>query len=463
MARIKVRHLVVKPGRNGLPRYFWQPSAALRAQGHAAQRIPDHWRDLTDAGALKTAAIAAAEALNAQLDAARATPATAAKATPRPSGRSVDDLVKAYRASAEFKALRKSTRRGYEQCLERIGTWAGDAPFLAITPKRVKALKESYRATPAFRNAIVRVLRLLYSFAISEEWTTVNPATKPGLESSEPSGVLWPREAVVLFAAAADRLDRSSIGTAVMLDEWIGQREGDVLRLPRNLLTRNAEGTATLRQSKGGVVVNLPIGMVPHLVARVDAELERLARRFKDATVQPATLIVSEETGQPYKEDNFRHRFAEIRSAMAAAMRREQGWTLDPLTGAEQPPPDVAAAVRRLPPPARAKALAAHARRAASFAIDYLMPGREPEEPDAFRLFVDELQFMHLRHTAVTRLAEAECDDQLISIITGHSPSSVKQILQRYMVRTRKLARLAFQKRLDAEGTAVTPATEEQA
>jgi hypothetical protein len=37
--------------------------------------------------------------------------------------------------------------------------------------------------------------------------------------------------------------------------------------------------------------------------------------------------------------------------------------------------------------------------------------------------------------------------------VTGHSPKSVQEILSRYLVRTRKLAKLAFQRRLASEGT----------
>ena len=42
--------------------------------------------------------------------------------------------------------------------------------------------------------------------------------------------------------------------------------------------------------------------------------------------------------------------------------------------------------------------------------IDHLMPGRDSSDPDAFRIATTDLTYMHLRHTAVTRLAEAEVD-----------------------------------------------------
>jgi len=43
-----------------------------------------------------------------------------------------------------------------------------------------------------------------------------------------------------------------------------------------------------------------------------------------------------------------------------------------------------------------------------------------------------ELQFRHLRHTAVTRLAEAGVSDSRIASVTGHSPRSIVSIIDRY-------------------------------
>jgi integrase len=62
-----------------------------------------------------------------------------------------------------------------------------------------------------------------------------------------------------------------------------------------------------------------------------------------------------------------------------------------------------------------------------------------------------DLTFMRLRHTAVTRLGEVGCNTGQISAITGHSQSTVQQLMNRYMVSTGEMARQAFQKRLDGE------------
>ena len=59
-----------------------------------------------------------------------------------------------------------------------------------------------------------------------------------------------------------------------------------------------------------------------------------------------------------------------------------------------------------------------------------------------------DLDFMHLRHTAVTRLAEAGCTTPEIAAISGHGLATVEKILELYLVRTSTMADNAFAKRL---------------
>jgi integrase len=413
MATICVRYLVQQPGPAGqLPRWFWQPSSKLRAQGLRPQRVPTDWHRYTDAGELHCAAITAAEALNAELDASRVSTALAAtRPPPPPAQRTVAELVLAYKQSPNFARLAPTTRRGYLQCLDRITTWAGDAPVRAIDAALIEQLRDSYADRPAFGNAIVRVLRLLLEHGRRHGWITLNPAQRPGLSGTEPSGLIWPRNAVQVMVETADDMGLQSIGDAVLLNEWLGQREGDILRMPRTVLRA---GSLVLRQSKTGAGVALPVHLVPHLQARLQASLACTAA----LSPIPSTIIVSEETGRPYTSDNFRHVFARVR----------------------------ARAARQRP----------------AFDVDHLAPGRDMAAPDAFTVRMQDLTFMQLRHTAVTRLAEAECDVQLIAAITGHAQATVLAIIERYMVRTAKMARLAFSKRMKAEGIAATPRVTER-
>ncbi len=414
MATIKVKHLVRMNGAAGaLPRYFWQPSATLRKLGFAGQRVPLDWQRFDDGSALELAAIARVRELNEDAAArqfARAM-ATLATPTPLPVSRTLGALMAAYRASGDFTSKAAATQRSYRQAMDKLETWAGDIPVRIIDAARVQRLLEAFKATPAFANAIVRVLRLILEYGRREGWLSINPALRPGLTGSLPSGLIWPRGAIDVFVAAADAKGLHSIGTAVLINEWLGQREGDVLRLGASALRG---GTLWVRQQKTGAGVALPIDMVPHLVQRVAEEAARVAvlkAKLKPGEPIPATILVCERTKRPWKLDHFRHAFAEVRAAAAKVQ--------------------------------------------AEFEIDHLMPGRDPADPTAFVVKMTDLTFMQLRHTAVTRLGEAEVDQSLISTITGHSLATVGTILERYMVRTGKMARLAFGRRATAEGKGV--------
>lgn len=395
MAKLKIRHLVEVRGL-----HYWQPSATLRRLGFRPKRLSDD----------RTAAIVEAEALNAEADTRRdRAPAPAPARRPRgPAFGSVAALIAAYRRSVYFRDLAASTQRGYDQALDRIEDWAGPEPASRITPGMAQTFYRERGRTPAFANSIMRVGRLLYAAGRRLDLVTTNPFERPALIGTDKSGKLWPREAIDAVVRAADALGRHSIGTAVTVNAWAGQREGDVLRMPRTLLDAS---TVHLRQRKTGAAVRLPLADIPVVVERVGQELERLRARGAEAT----TLIVSEETGRPYTSDDFRAWFRRVRDLAA---------TGDATLG--------------LPP-------------APEFAVDYLVAGRQTDAPDAYRVRLDELWFMHLRHTAVVRMAEAGVDLVQIAAVTGHSEQTVQQIMQHYAVKTATLAAQAFRRRLKHE------------
>ncbi|GJD31437.1 hypothetical protein PMNALOAF_2696 [Methylobacterium adhaesivum] len=77
--------------------------------------------------------------------------------------------------------------------------------------------------------------------------------------------------------------------------------------------------------------------------------------------------------------------------------------------------------------------------RAFDLAFPRLKPGEKGTAPP-------DLHFHDLRGTAVTMLAEAGCTVPEIASITGHTLSSVTKILERYLSRTKMLARSAIEK-----------------
>src|SRR3546814_2625992 len=156
----------------------------------------------------------------------------------------VDALIEKYKASRFYTEKRPKTKRGYDQNLTIISKCAGDLPVRSITPERVQKLYDAHRErTPAKANAIIRVVRLLFQCGIRFNMVDKNPASEPGLVGTPPTGKLWPVAAIEAFVRAADRMGWPSVGDAVMLNEWLGQREGDLLALPRSVY-RNGRSEA---------------------------------------------------------------------------------------------------------------------------------------------------------------------------------------------------------------------------
>jgi hypothetical protein len=242
-------------------------------------------------------------------------------------------------------------------------------------------------------------LQILLKHAIHLELITVNPAAAAGLKGSKPSGRIWSRAAVTEFVAEADALGHHSIGTAVLVNHWLGQREEDILAFP---LVGWRNGRFAITQLKTGKRVLVQDN--PAVRARVEAELERqrirrqglaasaFAGDRRRAEIAATTLLLCEETMLPWREDNFRHVFAEIRAGIGA----------------------------RLP------------------VFTY---------SDGSTIATLDLQFRHLRHTAVTELAIAGCTHIQIAAITGHSVKTIATILERYLVLTSDLADSATDKR----------------
>src|SRR3546814_12483594 len=78
---------------------------------------------------------------------------------------------------------------------------------------------------------------------------------KPGLEWNHPKPRIWTPREIEIFASHADEMGRWSVGTAVILNEWIGQREGDVLGMLRSAYQ---DGALRFEQSKTKVDIDLP-------------------------------------------------------------------------------------------------------------------------------------------------------------------------------------------------------------
>jgi hypothetical protein len=135
-------------------------------------------------------------------------------------------------------------------------------------------VSEAAGSRPAAAAAAVRVLRLLLQAGIRFGYITgENPASRPAIHTArQRDPQLWSPAEVRHMAATADSMGLHSIGTAILLNEWIGQREEDVLRIRQWRVQSEA---LRLNQGKTRRNVILPVYLVPHLVERLRKDQDR--------------------------------------------------------------------------------------------------------------------------------------------------------------------------------------------
>src|SRR3546814_619213 len=109
-------------------------------------------------------------------------------------------------------------------------------------------------------------------------------------------------------------MGRWSVGTAVILNEWIGQREGDVLGMLRSAYQ---DGALRFEQSKTKVDIDLPVDLVPHHpgVSCSEAAEERHCLRHDERQAEQLAALRAAEPA---------------RSAGAARLARRRAQAQDP-------------------------------------------------------------------------------------------------------------------------------------
>jgi hypothetical protein len=106
------------------------------------------------------------------------------------------------------------------------------------------------------------------------------------------------------WVAAADAIERPSVGDSFHLALFTGQRQTDRL-IMRN--ESDVEGRHAFRQSKTDELVD--IKEAPQLSAWLNASrarIKELKRRLQLDKVPPE-LVVNEDNGEPYDESTYRH------------------------------------------------------------------------------------------------------------------------------------------------------------
>jgi integrase len=193
----------------------------------------------------------------------------------RPSGHLLVD-----RTRTDYVAKIRLIEKNFETSPSRL--------FLIARTRGVFMAWRDKLATSSRRQADYAsvVLARILSWALNRGMIAVNPCEKGGrLYRGSRADKIWTADDEAIFVAKAP----PHLHLALILALWTGQRQGDLLRLPRS----GYDGThIRLRQSKTGARVMIPVG------TPLKAAL--------DATPKRSTVILTTSDNKPWTADGFR-------------------------------------------------------------------------------------------------------------------------------------------------------------
>lgn len=244
-----------------------------------------------------------------------------------PKDRSLGVLLEDWHRSPKVQRLAEKTIDGYRKQVDAIRFKPRDdlkgpkvretfslAPVRAIGAPEVEAFIEYQIEARGHHMALASRAVLVQAFKfgrVSTAWRlTENPAA--GLNFARPDGriMIITFEEFNALVAAADESGRASIGDALYLGLFTGQRQTDRLAMADEGMV---DGRRMFRQSKTGVLV--PIKDAPALGLRLSAARARVAAIKLKFGTRPDTIVVNETTGLEYNEHTYRHEFAAVRAA----------------------------------------------------------------------------------------------------------------------------------------------------
>jgi integrase len=201
----------------------------------------------------------------------------------------LDELIRKYERSPEFKALAESSRRSYGRYLATanrlIRTTQGGSPAAAaLEPRHVVQLRDTLADTPGAANQAVRALGALYAWASKPEQghAKSNPAAKIAL-FKQGEHQPWPE--TLLEEGLAD----PTVRLPVALLYFTGQRIGDVVRMQWN-------------DVEGGEIRVYAQKTRSRLWIALSGDLAALLSKAP----RPSTAILTNEAGRPWTQSGLR-------------------------------------------------------------------------------------------------------------------------------------------------------------
>lgn len=193
------------------------------------------------------------------------------------------------------------TRRGILEstCQEPIRPGSsdtfGDMPLNRITIKALRAVRD--RKTPGAANNRVKAMRVMFKWAVDQEYMHANPARDLSkLSTGGPGFHSWTPEEVAQFEQRHPIGSRARLALGLML--WTGVRRSDVVLLGKQHIRENSWLVfRPVKTRKRGIQVDIPI-------------LPNLQRLLETSPTGDMTFLMTEQ-GRPFTANGFGNWFRE--------------------------------------------------------------------------------------------------------------------------------------------------------
>ena len=167
----------------------------------------------------------------------------------------INALAVQYYLSARYRQLSPSTKTTYRGIIERFRAEHGDKRVAMIEATHIRKLVAAKTETPAAANNLLRMIRVLMSFAFEEGWRRDDPAQGVRKIRSRSEGFhTWTEAEITAFEAKWPMGTRERLAFAMLL--YTGQRRSDVIRMGR----QHVRGAAIdVVQGKTGTRLSIPL------------------------------------------------------------------------------------------------------------------------------------------------------------------------------------------------------------
>lgn len=219
---------------------------------------------------------------------------------------SISALIVAYYASAEWAALRDSTRIGYRNMLDRFRQAHGTKRVSTIAPKHLEAIFHAMAQTPGAAANLRKRLRRVFRLAVRLGWRKDNPVAETEAPRRRRSAgfIPWTEDEIATYEKHWPSGTRERLAMVLLL--YTGVRRSDVVGLGR-------------QHARAGRIHVLPLktsGSGKRLAIRIHPALQR-----EIDVAPPGMTFILTAFGEPFTAAGFTAWFRE-RAEMAGIVGR---------------------------------------------------------------------------------------------------------------------------------------------